>query len=110
MVDSLGHTEVIDIGYAATHEKKGLTDGSHCSVCNKVIVEQKVIPMIVLIGDADGDGGVNIMDATTIQLHVAKYKVENINLSCADVNGDGEISIIDATLVQMYIAELIKSF
>ena len=70
----------------------------------------EIIAVTDIIGDADGDGGVNIMDATTIQMHVAKYKVENIILSCADVNGDGEISIIDATLVQMYIAELIKSF
>lgn len=109
-ISATGHTEVLDKGYEATYEKEGLTDGSHCSVCKKVIVEQKIIPMIVLIGDADGDGEVNVMDVTTIQMHVAKYKVENINLSCADVDGDGEISVIDATLVQMYIAELIKSF
>ena len=39
----LEHTKVVDKGYAATCEKEGLTDGSHCSVCNKVLEEQKEI-------------------------------------------------------------------
>lgn len=68
----------------------------------------KIEPEIV-IGDANGDGTVNIVDATTIQIYVAKYKIENISLTCADVNCDGAISITDATLIQMYITGLIKS-
>ena len=40
---TLEHTKVVDKGYAATCEKEGLTDGSHCSVCNKVLEEQKEI-------------------------------------------------------------------
>ena len=39
----LEHTKVVDKGYDATCEKEGLTDGSHCSVCNKVLEEQKEI-------------------------------------------------------------------
>ena len=41
--DKLPHTEVVDKGYDATCEKEGLTDGSHCSVCNEVIKEQTKI-------------------------------------------------------------------
>ena len=41
--NSLEHTKVVDKGYAATCEKEGLTDGSHCSVCNKVLEEQTKI-------------------------------------------------------------------
>ena len=40
---AIGHTEVVDKGYDATCEKEGLTDGSHCSVCNEVIKEQTKI-------------------------------------------------------------------
>ena len=40
---TLEHTVVEDKGYDATCEKEGLTDGSHCSVCNKVLEEQKEI-------------------------------------------------------------------
>ena len=42
-VAAKGHTEVTDAGKAATCEEEGLTAGSHCSVCNKVLVAQTVI-------------------------------------------------------------------
>ena len=86
-IPATGHKSVIDASIPPTATESGLTQGEHCEVCGKVLVIQEVIQPLGVIGDADGDGGVNIMDATTIQLHVAKYKVENINLSCADVNG-----------------------
>ena len=42
-VDALGHTEVEDEAVAPTCTKTGLTEGSHCSVCNTVLVEQKTV-------------------------------------------------------------------
>ncbi len=42
VASKLGHTVVIDEAVAATYEKTGLTEGSHCSVCNEVLKEQKV--------------------------------------------------------------------
>lgn len=41
-----GHQVVIDKGYPAEVGKAGLTDGSHCSVCGKTIVEQQPISPI----------------------------------------------------------------
>ncbi len=38
-----GHTVVEDTGYAATCTADGLSDGSHCSVCEEVLVAQEVI-------------------------------------------------------------------
>ena len=38
-----GHVEVTDKGYDATCSATGKTDGKHCSVCNKVTVEQQEI-------------------------------------------------------------------
>lgn len=38
------HNEVTDHGKAATCTETGLTDGSHCSVCKKVLVAQSEIP------------------------------------------------------------------
>lgn len=37
------HNEVIDNGYLPTCEEDGLTNGSHCSVCNLIIVKQEII-------------------------------------------------------------------
>lgn len=42
--DAIGHTIVIDPAVEATSTSPGLTEGKHCSVCNKVILKQKVIP------------------------------------------------------------------
>ena len=38
------HTVVVDSAVEATCTKTGLTEGKHCSVCNEVIVAQKVVP------------------------------------------------------------------
>lgn len=40
------HIEVIDEGKPATCLESGLTDGKHCSVCNKILEEQQVIPAL----------------------------------------------------------------
>ena len=42
-VDSTGHTEVVDDAVAPDCENTGLTEGKHCSVCNKVLVAQDVV-------------------------------------------------------------------
>lgn len=63
-----------------------------------------------VLGDADGDGEVTIMDATMIQMHVAKYTVDGINLENADVDKDGQVTIQDATAVQMLVAKMITDF
>ena len=39
------HTEVMDAAVQATCQTTGLTEGSHCSVCNMVLVEQTVVPV-----------------------------------------------------------------
>ncbi len=46
IIPAKGHTEVIDPYEAPTYDKTGLTEGSHCSVCNLVIKKQEVIPKL----------------------------------------------------------------
>ena len=40
------HEPISDKGYSPTCTGNGLTDGTHCDKCGKVLVEQKVIPAI----------------------------------------------------------------
>ncbi|MBQ7294801.1 MAG: InlB B-repeat-containing protein [Clostridia bacterium] len=39
-----GHTAVTDEAVAPKCEETGLTEGSHCSVCDKVLVAQEIVP------------------------------------------------------------------
>ena len=46
VIPATGHTPVLLPGYPATREHEGMTDGSQCSVCGKILVEQEVIPAL----------------------------------------------------------------
>ena len=41
-----GHTEVMDNAVNPTCATTGLTEGTHCSTCNEVLLEQKVVPAL----------------------------------------------------------------
>ena len=78
-------------------------------ITEDVSIYAKFVP-IGLLGDANDDGKVNILDATLVQTYVAKYKVDNINLINADVDKDGLVTIQDATAIQMFVAKMISNF
>ena len=60
----------------------------------------------VLLGDANGDGNVNISDVTDIQRAVAEMDTfDDLRQKAADINGDGVVTIDDATFLQTYLAE-----
>ena len=61
----------------------------------------------VLMGDADEDGEVSILDATFIQRVLVDLQKPGANFTIvADVDGDKEVTILDATFIQRYLAGL----
>ena len=52
----------------------------------------------IALGDVNGDGEVDITDATIIVYYVLG-RTSNLNLTVADINGDGEVDITDATII-----------
>ena len=66
---------------------------------------QAISPAI--LGDADGDGVVTILDATVIQRYLASFVVPNpaIVEERGDIAQDG-IDILDATWIQRWLAEM----
>ena len=63
-------------------------------------------PTEVILGDADGDGDVTILDATAIQRVIAELLVQGFDEAAADADEDGDVTILDATAIQRFIAEL----
>lgn len=72
--------------------------------CNENYVPVTTVPKVM--GDANADGTLNILDVTAIQKYrVGECSLNDYGLSCADVNNDGSVTIRDATLIQMKLAK-----
>ena len=57
-----------------------------------------------ILGDADGDGIVTILDATWIQRTLVGISLPSpCDEKAANVDGDGDVTIIDATLIQRWL-------
>ncbi|MBQ7133954.1 MAG: leucine-rich repeat protein [Ruminococcus sp.] len=63
----------------------------------------------VLLGDADDDGEVSVMDASLIQMYlVGKQEIIGDALRAADADKDGDVSVMDASLIQMFLVGKIE--
>ena len=75
-----------------------------CSVILEVMPDE----YDYLLGDADGDGDITIMDVTILQRHLAGSPV-NVSKSVlmqGDVDEDDDLSIADANLIQRRLANI----
>ena len=59
-----------------------------------------------MIGDADTDEKITILDATAIQRVLASLPVAAFNEKAADSDEDGKLTILDATAIQRHLASL----
>ena len=80
----LPHTEVIDQAVAATCTATGLTEGSHCSVCNTVIIPQEVTPMLDHTWQVDPDDTAQHYCTVcgTTALHTENVIAERVAATC----------------------------
>lgn len=60
---------------------------------------------VVIKGDVNGDGVVNVDDASYLQKVVAEFPGFTTTLEVGDMDNDGEITIKDVTVLQKYIVE-----
>ncbi|WP_316608925.1 carbohydrate-binding domain-containing protein [uncultured Ruminococcus sp.] len=73
------------------------------AVTISITTEQSETPSDYVLGDADGSGEVDTLDATWIQRALNDYAVpDSFSETAADVDGDGEMSIIDVTFILRY--------
>ena len=98
------------IAFNAFKNNQNMTLGVYYDSYAYNYAKNKSIPYVLLdgvkLGDASGDGIVNINDVTVIQRYLAELEtLEGIYLHAADANQDGTVDIADATIIQMYLAE-----
>lgn len=75
-----------------------------------IVVDQDTASTVT-IGDANGDGVVNYLDAMLIaQYYVGDIADADLDLIAADVNGDGVVNYLDAMMVAQYYVGDIDSF
>lgn len=73
-------------------------------IFNKVRLE------VVLLGDANNDGQVNIADVTDLIDYLLNQDATSINLEAADIDGDCNININDVTnLIDMLLSSNLTS-
>ncbi len=74
------------------------------------MTKNPVTNQVVLVGDANNDGVVNMADSIAIRSYLINTQNELSNPRGADANGDGLITEDDATMIQQRIAQLIAHF
>ena len=62
-----------------------------------------------ILGDADGDGAVTLLDAQAIMKMYVGEDVE-VDLDVCDLNGDGVVGLVDAQLIMQLYVGLIEQF
>ncbi len=68
-ISPMGHISVTDAAVAPTCDTTGLTEGSHCSVCGVVLIEQEEVPAL----GHDWNDGVVTTEPTCTQAGVKTY-------------------------------------
>ena len=72
--------------------------GAVCVPAGAVIKEAETSQCL---GDINGDGKINLMDAVIVQkVSLDMLTLDGQNKLNADMNGDGEITIYDAIMIQ----------
>ena len=107
-IDATDHTEVVDAAVAATCTTYGKSEGKHCSVCDFVIVEQTMLPLVNHTYDNDKDEKCNICDfardlsckhTTTEKLQAVEPTCESSGLTVGTKCSDcGEIIVLQTVV------------
>ena len=102
-VSNSGYVTAVSLGTAT------ITATSENGLTASCVITVAAVPMV---GDATGDGVVNIDDATALQSYLAEFDLPNPArlLQCGDVDGNGKITIRDVTAIQRYLAEFDNSY
>lgn len=81
---------------------------TRCTVCGEVLSSEHIDPNAkYIIGDVNGDGEVNRIDANLLSRYVAGWEGydKRVDLTLCDLNGDGDVNRIDANILSRCVAD-----
>ena len=85
-----------------------------CDHCGDVLDSAAIdaLPTEYLLGDADGNGEIESVDATFIQRYIAQIPTPytKAELMRGDVDGSGDLELFDVTCIQRYLAKMETSY
>lgn len=99
---TIGKSELTGLS-AGEHAMKLIFDDGEVALTLNITDLQNTPP---ILGDADADGSVTVLDATAIQRHLAEFENEAFSEAAADVDRDSEVTIFDASYIQRFLADL----
>ena len=100
---AIGKSELVGLSIGK-HKMKLVFDDGELEL--DLIISDKENAPDKILGDADGDGVVSILDATVIQQTLAAIPVSSFDEAAADADGDENVTILDVTAIQRCLAEL----
>ncbi|WP_173350082.1 dockerin type I repeat-containing protein [Ruminococcus flavefaciens] len=98
-------SETVDTTYTDNNgERTYLADFEYYRFSDQSIkVEIPEIPETVLVGDANSDGNVDVLDAILIAHYANGWPDTELDTDAADIDRDGEINVLDAMLITRYV-------
>ena len=70
-------------------------------------LSESIVPQLNLIGDANLDGKVDMLDITVLKRHLIKISVlKDYSLRCADANNDEAINMNDITRIKQHLIKV----
>ena len=105
----------IEIAKVVVNVPEGIEPGEYGVILKNAELaygtEKKVIDYVkgsisvtdYIIGDANNDGIISVVDITAIGQYLLDGDKTNINLAAADANGDGVVSVADITTIAVMI-------
>lgn len=83
-----------------------IADRLEAAMMDKIVEKMTSHATETIKGDINGDGKVDVTDATTLQRYLAGMNVPYINLDAADINDDGQVDSRDLTTLQRTLVNL----
>lgn len=95
------YTAPCRVGYLEDGKYKAITPTQNGAAYDFEVPDNATDVILVLKGDANGDGKVSAADATLIKaVRLKKASLDTVQELSADANGDGKVSAADATLIK----------